>query len=104
MKQRAIKLREDSYDQGACFVAFKRQDSEPSKSKVVKSVKAISIQPLSTKKFIILDSAGNLHLLRLSNPVVGSDVTCDMRQLPHVLKVQNLAVLPDTSISMLSLV
>lgn len=103
MKQRAIKLRADSCEQGACFVALKRQDAEPSKSKVVMSVKAISIQALSAKKFIILDSAGNLHLLRLSYPVVGSDITCDMRQLPQVLKVQNLAIIPDTSLSMLSL-
>ncbi|XP_048328838.2 uncharacterized protein LOC107416550 [Ziziphus jujuba] len=98
VKQRAIKLRADSCEQGACFVALKRQDAEPSKSKVVMSVKAISIQALSAKKFIILDSAGNLHLLRLSYPVVGSDITCDMRQLPQVLKVQNLAIIPDTSL------
>lgn len=100
MKQRAFKLREDTYKQEACFVAFKRQDAEESKSRTMMSVKAISIQALSRKKFLILDSTGGLHILRLSKPVVGSNITCDMQQLPEVMEMQNLAILPDTSTSM----
>lgn len=100
MKQKAIKLREDTYKQGACFVAFKRQDAEESKSRAMMSVKAISIQASSRKKFLVLDSTGGLHILRLSKPVVGPDITCDMQQLPEVMEVRNFAVLPDNSTSM----
>ena len=67
------------------------------------SVKAISIQALSPKKFLILDSAGDLHLLHLSNSVIGSDASYHMKQLPHIMKAQKLAILPDVSLSMVPL-
>lgn len=63
------------------------------------SIKAISIQALSPKKFLILDSAGDLHHLHLSNSVIGSDATYHMKQLPHIIKAQKLAIFPDVSIS-----
>ena len=65
------------------------------------SMKAISIQPLSSKKFLILNSAGDLSVLHVLNTAVGSNITCHMRPLPHVLKVQKLAVLSDISSSKL---
>ncbi|MED6148330.1 hypothetical protein PIB30_052237 [Stylosanthes scabra] len=60
-------------------------------------VKAISIQALSQRMFLILDSGGDVHLLSLSNSGIGVDITGCVRQLPHFMKVQNLAVLPDIS-------
>ncbi|KAJ1412784.1 hypothetical protein SESBI_20219 [Sesbania bispinosa] len=66
-------------------------------TKVSMSVKAISIQALSQRMFLILDSHGELHLLCLSNSGIGVDITGHVRQLPHVMKVQSLAVLPDVS-------
>lgn len=72
--------------------------SSSSTRMLIMLVKAISIQALSPKKFVILDSAGDLHLLHLSNSAIGSD-TFHMQQLPHIMKVQKLAILPDVSIS-----
>lgn len=66
-------------------------------AKVSMSVKAISIQALTQRMFLILDSLGDLHLLRLSNFGIGVDITGHVWQLPHVMKVQSLTVLPDVS-------
>lgn len=96
VKQRAIRLRQDSRKAGACFLAFSSKDVDASKSRMM--MKAISIQALSPKKFLILDSAGHLHLLCWSNPVAGSDMTPHMRKLPQVMNAQKLAVLADSSI------
>jgi hypothetical protein len=84
-------------------VAFRSGEvgSSTSTRKLKMSVKAISIQALSPKKFVILDSVGELHLLHLSNSVIGSDSSCHMKQLPHIMEVQKLVVFPDVSISML---
>lgn len=100
MKQSSIRLRQDSSEGGACFVPFAADEvgSSSSTRMLLMLVKAISIQALSPKKFVILDSAGDLHLLHLSNSAIGSD-TFRMQQLPHIMKVQKLAILPDVSIS-----
>ncbi|KAF4353248.1 hypothetical protein G4B88_028439 [Cannabis sativa] len=97
-KQRAIRLRQDSSEFGACFVAFSGKDAEKLNARVTKSVKAISIQAMSPKKFIILDSAGDLHFLCWSNHVPGLDKASHMQRLPRVMNVQRLAVLADSSI------
>ncbi|KAM6549248.1 hypothetical protein CsatB_020924 [Cannabis sativa] len=97
-KQRAIRLRQDSSESGACFVAFSGKDAEKLNARVTKSVKAISIQAMSPKKFIILDSAGDLHFLCWSNHVPGLDKASHMQRLPRVMNVQRLAVLADSSI------
>ena len=78
-------------------MSFGGVDIEPSKSRGLTSVKATSIQALSQKNILVLDSAGNLHLLSFPNSVTGPDMTSHMRQLPQVLNVQKLAVLPDSS-------
>uniref|UniRef100_A0A5B6YYX8 Cleavage/polyadenylation specificity factor A subunit N-terminal domain-containing protein n=1 Tax=Davidia involucrata TaxID=16924 RepID=A0A5B6YYX8_DAVIN len=99
VKLRPVKLRQDSKEGGACFVAFKSKNFESFKSTKVplKSEKAISIEALSPNKFLVLDSVGDLHLLCLSNPVLGSEIPCQVKQLTHTMKVQKMAVLPDTS-------
>jgi hypothetical protein len=77
-------------------VAFKREVTEGMKPT---TLKAVSIQALPPKKFVILDSTGDIHILCLSAPVVGPNVMAHMRRLPHSMKVQKLAVFPDFSSS-----
>ncbi|RYQ86288.1 hypothetical protein HN51_060335 [Arachis hypogaea] len=98
VKQTNVKLKHDDRDGGAYFVALKQNDVETkSMTRAAMPVKAISIQALSQRMFLILDSGGDVHLLSLSNSGIGVDITGRVRQLPHVMKVQNLAVLPDIS-------
>ncbi|KAI4352249.1 hypothetical protein L6164_006519 [Bauhinia variegata] len=98
VKPTHVRFRQDDKDGGACFVVMKRINVETkSMRKVLTSVKAISIQALSQRMFLILDSAGDLHLLCLSSSGIGSDIVGHIRQLPHIIQVQNLAVLPDSS-------
>eukprot|EP00257_Ricinus_communis_P022011 XP_015581621.1 uncharacterized protein LOC8287239 [Ricinus communis] len=93
IKQKFVRCRQDSGEGGACFVAFESKEVEGLKL----TVKAVSIQALSSKKFMILDSNGDLHILCLSNPAGGSNIRFHMMHLPHSMKVQKLAVLPDIS-------
>ncbi|GAU40475.1 hypothetical protein TSUD_286300, partial [Trifolium subterraneum] len=97
-KQTNVKSKNDNKDGGACFLALKGNEVETkSTSKISKSVKAVSIQALSQKMFLILDSHGDLHLLCLHNSGFGVGITGHVRQLPRVMNVQNLAVHPDIS-------
>ncbi|XP_024037849.1 uncharacterized protein LOC18039383 isoform X4 [Citrus clementina] len=100
VKQRSVKYKQDSDEGGACFLAFRMKEVEGLKSTKMPlmSLKAISIQAVSLKKFLILDSSGNLHMLHLSSPVAGSNIIGHIRQLPHVMNVQKLAVHPDISL------
>lgn len=84
-------------------MAFRMKEVEGLKSTKMPlmSLKAISIQAVSLKKFLILDSSGDLHMLHLSSSVAGSSITGHIRQLPHVMNVQKLAVHPDISLRML---
>ncbi|XP_050228210.1 uncharacterized protein LOC126677569 isoform X2 [Mercurialis annua] len=92
VKEKYVKCRQDS-DDGGAFVAFKSKDAVGLKS----PVKAVSIQALFPKKLIILDSSGDLHILSLPNPVGALNVRFQMMHLPHSMKVQKLAILPDVS-------
>ncbi|KAF9618261.1 hypothetical protein IFM89_000896 [Coptis chinensis] len=91
-KLRARTLKQDS----AVFVAFDNLEAPTEK---FSTIKAVSIHSLSQKKFIILDSVGDLHLLCLFSMLSGSEVTGHLRSLNHLIKVQMLAVLPDVSTS-----
>ncbi|XP_061364352.1 uncharacterized protein LOC133307809 [Gastrolobium bilobum] len=98
VKQTNVKFKQDDSNACACFVALKENEVETkSMAKVSMSVKAISIQALSRRMFVILDSHGDLYLLCLSNSGIGVDITGHVRQLPHIMKVKSLAVLPDVS-------
>lgn len=77
-----------------CFVAFKGRKSTALPRM---SMKAISIQALSPKKFVVLDSTGDLHILCLSKTVIGSKISCHISQLPHIMNVRKLAIFPDAS-------
>ncbi|KAK6927977.1 hypothetical protein RJ641_006568 [Dillenia turbinata] len=99
VKPKPVKLRQDSSKGSALFVAFgkKGADHPNSKTAAFMSAKAIAVQALSHKKFLILDSAGDLHLLCLATPVLGSEITCNMRQFTDIMKVQKLAIFADIS-------
>lgn len=99
VKRRSVRFRQDSSEGSACFVAFKGKEVEHLKSMMppLIPVKAVYIQALSAKKFLILDSDGDVHLLCLSIHHLGPEITCHMRQFTNTMKVQKLAVLPDTS-------
>ena len=112
-KLRTLKLRQDSSDLSSFFVMMTCavevvQDSESNKG-VQASLKAVAIHVLSQKKFLILDSAGDLYLLSLRNTVLASEATarssitsasCQINRLDVTMKVQLLAVLADMSGSM----
>lgn len=100
VKQTNVKLKHDNRDGGSCFVTLKVNEVKTkSPTKVSMSIKAISIQAVSQRMFLILDSHGDLHLLSLSNSGIGVDITGNVLQLPHIMKVRSLAVLPDLSTS-----
>lgn len=97
-KYKAIRLQQESCEVGTYFVAFGGRDVEASsKSRVNSLLKATSIQTLSPKRCLVLDSAGNLHDLYLSSAITGSGLIPRMRQLPRFMNVQKLAVLAESS-------
>lgn len=101
VKHKSLKLREDSVKVESYFVAFTSKEVENPKTTIspLMSTKAIAIQALSPKKYIVLDSDGSLHLLLLSNSTHGPEITVEMRQLICSMKVQKLAVHPDISLT-----
>ncbi|XP_068642886.1 uncharacterized protein [Aristolochia californica] len=107
-KHRSVKLRQDSGELGSIFVPFKCTEVQSANCKhaILASLKAISIHSLSQKRFLILDSNGDVHILRLHNcdhnlainglSSISSKDSC-LRQMNCTMKVQMLAVFPDTS-------
>lgn len=95
-KLRSVKLKQDSsVGGGAFFVQFSLEEPcQKSSTKSLSSLRAVSVQSLSQKKFLVLDSDGDLHLLGLYS---GLESTGHMKRLSHTMKVQLLAVLPDIS-------
>ncbi|KAL5153287.1 hypothetical protein HKD37_19G052876 [Glycine soja] len=83
VKQTNVKLKHDDRDGGSCFFVLKGNEVKTkSMTKVSMSIKAISIQAVSQRMFLILDFHGDLHLLSLSNSGIGVDITGNVRQLP----------------------
>jgi hypothetical protein len=81
------------------FLAFNQVDyNSHGGVNLIKSVKAVSIQPFSKDKFLVLDSAGVLHVFSFQNTELAPEATktysldCDM-------KVQLFAVFPSSSTS-----
>ncbi|KAI3876229.1 hypothetical protein MKW92_014359 [Papaver armeniacum] len=98
VKHRILKLKQDSGLGGSFFVNFKGVEMQ---SQILISViKAVSVQALSHKRLLILDSVGDLHLLSMYGTSPGSETTGQMRRLGHAMKVQMLFVLPDFSTRM----
>lgn len=99
VKLRSLKLKQVSRDMGSFFVAFEDKDIESSMSmkRTGRSVKAISIQALSSSYFAVLDTVGDVHLLCLSYSLEGLDKPCFMKRLTQTMKVLKLAVFHDVS-------
>lgn len=86
------------------FVPFEDAGKEGNKAL---HLRAIAIHALSQTKFVVLDSAGDLHILSLHNLVstidgqkeqdCGTAGQCFLRQLKCSLKVNMLATFPETS-------
>ncbi|KAK4788552.1 hypothetical protein SAY86_019871 [Trapa natans] len=100
-KQKALKLKQAARVGHAYFIEFEKGDAVDLKfiSKAVASVKATHIQAVSPETFMVLDSGGDLHLLCLpkSKWSSGSKFDVQLKPLPHIMKVQHLAALPDSS-------
>ncbi|KAL7101764.1 hypothetical protein ACP275_08G075000 [Erythranthe tilingii] len=93
-KSRSVKLRQDSRDVGAFYVAFEDNKDE---ERIRRSVKAISIEPLSSNCFVVLDNVGDVHLLSLSYSVQGLNNRCLMKRSTQTMKVLKLSVFHDAS-------
>ncbi|KAF5181601.1 hypothetical protein FRX31_028810 [Thalictrum thalictroides] len=98
-KHKTLKMKQESSAGGTFFVGFTIQEAQCQKSNTNQlfPVKAVSIHSLSQKKFLILDSVGELHLLDMYSMSPGSEISGRMRRLSHIMKVQMLAVHPDIS-------
>lgn len=95
------KQRQESSETRMCFVPFQKTSAtvDADLKSEAGLVKAISIQALSIKRFLILDSAGYIHVLHVSGRhPLGSNFACHMQQLPRFTDVQKLALLPETSV------
>ncbi|KAL9231340.1 hypothetical protein vseg_006579 [Gypsophila vaccaria] len=94
VKPRSLKLRQDSAEWGMQFVSFSSTNDEGVKSRESHNMTpmAVSILAVSPKKFLVLNSKGDLHVLYL--PKTGSG---QMTHLPGTIEVQKFAAFPDTS-------
>ncbi|XP_026660858.2 uncharacterized protein LOC103708211 isoform X1 [Phoenix dactylifera] len=110
-KLKTLRLSQNSSDYSFFVVMTCSGDVQNSKNAmgVLASAQAVSIHALSQKKFLILDSAGDLHVLSMHNTVKAPEGTAQcpvtpkdahMNHLDHTMKVQMLAVLPDISTKM----
>lgn len=97
-------MSQDSRDVGAFYVAFEDKDEESFTSMKMsgRSVKAISIQALSSNYFVVLDTVGDVHLLSVSYSIQGVNNPGLMKRLTQTLKVLKLSVFHDASTGALS--
>ncbi|KAI3978081.1 hypothetical protein MKX01_032458 [Papaver californicum] len=98
VKHRILKLKQDSGLGGSFFVNFKGVEMQSQMLSTV--LKAVSVQALLHKRFLVLDSIGDLHLLSTYSTSPASETTGQMRRLGHAMKIQMLFVLPDISTRM----
>ncbi|XP_020522358.1 uncharacterized protein LOC18433644 isoform X1 [Amborella trichopoda] len=100
-----LKLRQDSGEHGSYFVSFKGSDCHGSKcnNPSSASLRVISIHALAHKRFLILDSFGDLHLLNLHGNPSGSetiDVASNqsfMKRMDCSMNVQMFGAFSDVS-------
>ncbi|XP_074583677.1 uncharacterized protein LOC141839755 isoform X2 [Curcuma longa] len=107
-KLKTVRVRQDSGDLYSFFVVIKPaelQSCKGSKSTPA-SLKAVCIHVLSEKKYLILDSAGGLHVLNFNESGMALEFNAKSSmpfknahafQLENIMEVQLLAVLPDIS-------
>lgn len=115
-KLRTVKLRQNSGELSSYFVAFDNAEVQSPKKVSLSRlpVKTTSIHVLPQRKFLVLDSIGDIHLLSLCKPVVSEAVDSTVNtvesskdayivRLDCTMKVQMLAAYPDLSTSRLHL-
>ncbi|XBI28447.1 hypothetical protein VPH35_052676 [Triticum aestivum] len=98
-KLTTLRVKQSSGSYSSFFLAFNQEDHNSQGGvKLIKSVKAVSIQPSSKDKFLVLDSAGVIHAFSLRNAELELEAakTCF---LDCAMKVQLFAVFPSSSTS-----
>ncbi|KAM3331913.1 hypothetical protein ACQJBY_027655 [Aegilops geniculata] len=96
-KLTTFRVKQSSGSYSSFFLAFNQEDHNSQGGvKLIKSVKAVSIQPSSKDKFLVLDSAGVIHAFSLRNAELEPEAakTCF---LDCAMKVQLFAVFPSSS-------
>ncbi|KAF7030289.1 hypothetical protein CFC21_041863, partial [Triticum aestivum] len=96
-KLTTLRVKQSSGSYSSFFLAFNQEDHNSQGGvKLIKSVKAVSIQPSSKDKFLVLDSAGVIHAFSLRNAELELEAakTCF---LDCAMKVQLFAVFPSSS-------
>ncbi|KAM3350764.1 hypothetical protein ACQJBY_023063 [Aegilops geniculata] len=96
-KLTTLRVKQSSGSYSSFFLAFNQEGHNSQGGvKLIKSVKAVSIQPSSKDKFLVLDSAGVIHAFSLRNAELEPEAakTCF---LDCAMKVQLFAVFPSSS-------
>ncbi|XP_048564138.1 RE1-silencing transcription factor-like isoform X1 [Triticum urartu] len=96
-KLTTLRVKQNSGSYSSFFLAFNQEDHNSQGGvKLIKLVKAVSIQPSSKDKFLVLDSAGVIHAFSLRNAELEPEAakTCF---LDCAMKVQLFAVFPSSS-------
>lgn len=96
-KLTTLRVKQSSGSYSSFFLAFNQEDHNSQGGvKLIKSVKAVSIQPSSKDKFLVLDSAGVIHAFSLRNAELEPEAA-KTRFLDCAMKVQLFAVFPSSS-------
>uniref|UniRef100_J3L352 Cleavage/polyadenylation specificity factor A subunit N-terminal domain-containing protein n=2 Tax=Oryza brachyantha TaxID=4533 RepID=J3L352_ORYBR len=104
-KLTTLRVKQTSGSYGSFFSSFSSKDHHYSQGgiEVSKVEKVVSIHPLSKDKFMVLDSAGVLHVFNLQNKDLFSEATSKRYSgsrtycLDNAMKVQLFAVFPSSS-------
>ncbi|XP_066309542.1 uncharacterized protein [Miscanthus floridulus] len=105
-KLTTLRVKQSSGSYCSFLLSFQNDDHKSEGSmELLKSVKAVSIHPLSKNKFLVLDSSGVLHVFSLSTTEMGSGAASKQYsenihtyRLDYPMKVQFSAVFSVTSI------
>ncbi|CAM0882229.1 unnamed protein product [Alopecurus aequalis] len=96
-KLTTLRVKQSSGSCASFFLAFNQVDHNLQGGvNLIKSVKAVSIQPFSKDKFLVLDSAGVLHVFSLQNTELVREAS-KTYGLDCAMKVQLFAVFPSSS-------
>lgn len=106
-KLTTLRVKQSSGSYCSFLLTFKNDDhNSQGGMELFKSVKVVSIHPLSKNKFLVLDSSGLLHVFSLSNEKMGSGASSKQYsenihtyRLDYPMKVQLTAVFPSSSTS-----
>uniref|UniRef100_A0ACD5VTY8 Uncharacterized protein n=1 Tax=Avena sativa TaxID=4498 RepID=A0ACD5VTY8_AVESA len=96
-KLTTLRVKQSSGSYSSIFLVFNQVDHNSQGGvNLIKSAKAVSIQPFSKDKFLVLDSAGALHVFSLQNTELAPEAT-KTYCLDCAMKVQLFAAFPSSS-------